>query len=70
VNADSSGSFYIGPESTLAVRSAVGPWEVIAKPLRCKHRRHTCADCGVGESDVMHRTIGGRGAVARLRRAK
>lgn len=70
VNADPFGEYYIGPESTAMTWSTVGPWETVAAPPRCKHRRHTCVDCGIGENDVMHKTIGGRGAVARLRRTK
>lgn len=34
--------------------------------VRCRHKRGECERCGTREGDVMHRTEGGRGAVARL----
>jgi len=36
---------------------------------RCKHGRGDCEECGTSDRrDALHRTKGGRGAVARLRR--
>jgi hypothetical protein len=36
---------------------------------RCKHGRGACEECGTSDRrDALHRTKGGRGAVARLRR--
>lgn len=62
---------YQGPESAKPpLLSETGPWLAVEHAPRCKHHRPTCADCGIGERDVLHKTVGGRGAVARLRRAK
>ena len=38
--------------------------------IRCRHKLGECERCGTREGDVMHRTEGGRGAVARLREKK
>ena len=45
---------------------------VIVPPrVRCKHGLYGCERCGTSDrTDTMHRTINGRGVVARLRRTR
>lgn len=47
----------------------VDSWAPVPPKTRCKHGAGDCEGCGTTDRrDVEHTTIGGRGAVARLRR--
>lgn len=54
------------PEARQDTSSAFEDWSVPEPTVRCRHKRGECERCGTREGDVMHRTEGGRGAVARL----
>ena len=63
----------VTPESAHAPVSCdaivVDSFTVEPPVTRCKHGRGACEECGTSDRrDALHRTKGGRGAVARLRR--